>query len=161
MCVLNAEKRIPAGQRIAMNKENIMPRYEKTKRGFLVRLYRNMQSRVEGIQKNKFHLYQGKTILMRWKFYNWALSSPKFNELFFIWENSGYDRRLTPSPDRINSSLGYEITNMEWVTHSENSKRGGISLQRKSPNFIKNFGRDNISKTMMGVTDEQTGNSSE
>ncbi len=31
-------------------------RYEKTKKGFLVRLYRNMQSRTNGIQKKKYHL---------------------------------------------------------------------------------------------------------
>lgn len=136
-------------------------KYEKTKKGFLMRLYRNMQSRIVGVQKSKHHLYRGKYILPRTEFYEWAFSSEKFYELFSIWENSNYSRKLTPSVDRVNSKIGYEIKNMEWVTHSENSKRGAISLQRKSPNFIKNFGRDNISKTMMGVTDEQTGNSSE
>ena len=31
-------------------------KYEKTKKGFLMRLYRNMQSRVQGVQKKKHHL---------------------------------------------------------------------------------------------------------
>ena len=31
-------------------------KYEKSPKGFLMRLYRNMQSRVTGVQKQKFHL---------------------------------------------------------------------------------------------------------
>lgn len=102
-------------------------KYEKTKKGKLMRMYRNMQSRVNGVQKLKAHLYAGKDILDRHEFYEWALASDKFHKLFDAWEKSGYDRKLSPSVDRIDSSRGYEIGNMEWVTHSENSRRGAIS----------------------------------
>jgi hypothetical protein len=103
-------------------------KYEKTKKGFLVRGYRNMQSRVEGVQHLKAHLYVGKSLLSREAFYDWALNhSPEFHSLFEVWESSGYDRRLTPSVDRVESSKGYELGNMEWVTHSENSRRGSLS----------------------------------
>ncbi len=47
-------------------------KYEKTHKGFLMRLYRNMQSRVTGVQKLKYHLYEGLTILPRKEFYEWA-----------------------------------------------------------------------------------------
>lgn len=107
-------------------------KYEKTKKGFLMRLYRNMQSRVTGIQKKKHHLYKGKDLLPRDHFYEWALSSSRFHELFSVWEESGYDRKLTPSVDRIDSRRGYSIINMEWVTHSENSRRGSVSKARQS-----------------------------
>lgn len=100
-------------------------KYERTKSGKLMRIYRNMQSRIKGVQKLKAHLYEGKTLLPRSEFYEWALSSPMFHSLFAEWETSGYDRKLAPSVDRINPELGYEIPNMEWVTHSENSRRGG------------------------------------
>ena len=102
-------------------------KYEKTKKGFLVRLYRNMLSRVSGVQFTKFYLYQGKSILDKNTFYEWALNDNNFNKLFDAYEQSGYERKLAPSVDRINSNLGYEITNMEFVTMSENSKRGSIS----------------------------------
>jgi len=102
-------------------------KYEKTKKGKLMRMYRNMQSRVDGVQKLKAHLYAGKEILSRHEFYEWALASDKFHQLFDAWEKSGYDRKLSPSVDRIDPGLGYEINNMEWVTHSENSRRGAIS----------------------------------
>lgn len=101
-------------------------KYEKTQTGFLMRKYRNMMSRVTGIQYKKAHLYKGKEILAREEFYTWALSSPEFLKLFKTWEESEYDRKLCPTPDRVDSSLGYSISNMEWVTHSENSRRGAI-----------------------------------
>ena len=102
-------------------------KYEKTKNGFLMRLYQNMLSRVSGIQKAKYHLYAGCTLLPRVDFYSWAKSSEDFLRLFREWEWSGYDRKLTPSVDRIDSTYGYQLDNMEWVTHSENSRRGSMN----------------------------------
>lgn len=98
-------------------------KYEKTPNGFLVRLYRNMKSRISGVQVAKFYLYEGKELLTKEDFYVWAKNSPKFYELFKEYENSNYDRKLAPSVDRVDSKLGYKIENMEWVTHSENSRR--------------------------------------
>jgi hypothetical protein len=42
------------------NKNEYTKRYEKTKHGFLMRLYRNIKSRITGVQKKKYHLYEGK-----------------------------------------------------------------------------------------------------
>ena len=103
----------------------VTKKYEKTKKGKLMRLYRNMQSRVNGNQKAKHHLYEGKYLLGKEDFYEWAMSCPEFHRLYDEWVASDYDRKLTPSVDRIDSSKGYEVSNMEWVTHSENSRRGG------------------------------------
>jgi len=105
-------------------------KYEKTITGFLMRLYRNMQSRVTGVQKLKFHLYAGKTLLPRQEFYDWANKSEEFHILYDIWKQGGYDRKLTPSVDRIDSDRGYELDNMRWITHSENSRLGAISVKR-------------------------------
>ena len=107
-------------------------KYEKTHKGFLMRLYRNMQSRIMGIQKAKYHLYQGKELLPREEFYQWAFNNEVFIYLFKLYEANNYDRRLTPSVDRIDSSRGYSIDNMEWVTHSENSRRGSNNNIRRS-----------------------------
>jgi len=108
----------------------ITHKYEKTPKGFLMREYRNMQSRVLGVQKQKAHLYLGLTLLNRDLFYEWANNQLQFHALFDMWTASGYDRKLTPTVDRIDSSKGYELSNMEWVTHSENSRRGAISTKR-------------------------------
>ena len=119
-------------QRVRRKENNNLDtrRYEKTKKGFLMRLYRNMQSRITGVQSLKAHLYVGKSLLPRSEFYEWAIDSPEFHELFDEWTNNNYDRKLTPSVDRVNSSIGYELNNMEWVTHSENSRRGAVSERR-------------------------------
>jgi hypothetical protein len=105
-------------------------RYEKTKSGFLMRAYRNMKSRVTGVQAAKFHLYCGKQLLPKEIFYEWASDHEVFHALFDAWEASGYDRKLTPTVDRIDPDEGYRLKNMEWVTHSENSRRGAVSKKR-------------------------------
>lgn len=114
----------------------VTKKYERTKRGKLMRIYRNMKSRINGIQKKKAHLYAGKSLLGKNEFYEWSLNSKEFHELFDEWVKSGYSRKLAPSVDRIDSSIGYKLGNMEWVTHSENSRRGNLarqSLDRSRP----------------------------
>ena len=126
------QEEINAWQRVK-RKENgnaHTKKYEKTPKGFLMRCYRNMQSRITGVQKAKFHLYVDKELLARQDFYNWSLSNDTFWDLYDEWVASGYERRLTPSVDRIDSDKGYDISNMEWVTHSENSRRGALSPKR-------------------------------
>jgi hypothetical protein len=98
-------------------------KYEKTKSGFVMRAYRNMQSRIKGIQAKKYHLYFGKSILAKEKFYEWCQYDEQFHILFDNWQRKNYDRKLTPSIDRIDSSKGYIIGNMQWITHSENSRK--------------------------------------
>jgi hypothetical protein len=112
--------------------------YEKTPKGFLMRTYRNMQSRVTGVQKKKAHLYKGLPILSRNDFYAWAWDNPDFWRLYKQWAATDYDRKLSPSINRLDTNKGYTIDNMEWLTHSVNSSLGGSSLKRKS-NTISNL----------------------
>lgn len=109
----------------------ITKRYEKTKKGFLMRAYRNMQSRVTGVQWKKSHLYQNLSLLPREDFYAWSLLDQGFNLLFDSWTKAGFPRKISPSIDRIDSSLGYELSNIRWITHSENSRLGSISQAKK------------------------------
>lgn len=109
------------------NQNNDIKKYEKTPKGFLMRLYRNMKSRVDGVQKLKFHLYDGKELFNKEEFYSWALDQPEFLKLFNDYSASNYNRKLAPSVDRVDSSLGYTFDNVEWVTMSENSRRGVLS----------------------------------
>jgi len=106
-------------------------RYEKTVKGFLMRKYRNMQSRVTGIQHKKAHLYKGLSLLPREDFYNWAMPHIQFHKLWIDWVDSDYKRKLCPTVDRIDSTKGYELDNMRWITHSENSILGCHSEKRK------------------------------
>lgn len=107
-------------------------RYERTRGGKLMRLYRNMQSRVTGVQWRKRHLYAGKELLSKDEFYAWAKQHPDFGRLYDAWVESGYARALAPTVDRIDSSKGYTLDNMRWLTHSENSSLGARAPRRKT-----------------------------
>jgi hypothetical protein len=130
---LKFRNKVNATQKVYRSKNNYLKtkKYEKSKKGFLVRCYRNMKSRVLGIQKLKYHLYGGLEILNKKDFYAWSIDNKNFNLLFTNWEKSNYLKKLTPSIDRIDSSKGYVLKNMQWITHSENSRRGSLSKKRK------------------------------
>jgi hypothetical protein len=101
-------------------------KYEKSFKGFVMRMYRNMKSRITGIQKEKAYLYKGKELLPKDQFYSLAYSSVKLKELFNYWEAHHYNQRLTPSVNRIDSTKGYSIGNIEFITHSENSRLAAL-----------------------------------
>lgn len=113
-------------ERRKMTGNSAIKRYEKTLNGFLMRVYRNMRSRIKGVQKEKFHLYQGKFLLEKEDFYQWAKNDESLKKLFEEWKQSGFQRKLSPSVDRKDPEKGYFLENMEWVTHSENSRRGAL-----------------------------------
>ena len=104
--------------------------YEKSLKGYLVRTYRNMLSRVRGILKKKAHLYEGLEILSKDEFYKWSLKS-NYPDLLDAYRESGFDMKLAPSIDREDTSLGYTLDNIRWITHSENSKLGSLSGHSK------------------------------
>ena len=106
-------------------------KYEKTINGFLMRLYANMKGRVSNADSKKAHLYFGKSILSKEEFIKFSLDSVSFSLLFTAYKESGYQRRLCPSPDRVDSSKGYSVDNIEWVTQSVNSQRGAIAKYAK------------------------------
>lgn len=99
-------------------------KYERTTQsGFLMRAYRNMLSRVLGVQKREAHYYQGLPILPKNVFYMWAFGDEAFQRLWTVWQASGRERRLAPSVDRLDVTKGYTLDNMRWITHAENSGR--------------------------------------
>jgi hypothetical protein len=105
-------------------RKKIIRNYERfTKKGYLMRKYRNMLSRVKGIQKLKKHLYAGKKILDKETFYQWSMSNKSFHMLWDQYFIKNMDRKFAPSIDRIDPKKGYEINNIQWITHSENSSR--------------------------------------
>lgn len=108
-------------ERRSKNNNSSTLKYEKTRKGKLVRTYRNMTSRVKGILKSKNHLYLGLEILDKEIFYEWSLANDDYNKLFDDWVASNYDLKLSPSIDRRDSSKGYVLDNMRWVTFKFNS----------------------------------------
>lgn len=99
-----------------------------------MRVYRNMLSRVTGIQQTKAHLYLGLPILPREQFYAWALGNESFWRLWANWTVAKHERTLTPSVNRVDARRGYVLDNMEWVTMSVNcadTRRRKVPLVRE------------------------------
>lgn len=102
--------------------------YEKTPSGYLMRSYRNMKSRVEGVQKRKAHLYDGLYILPKEEFKIYEKDNT-FLKLLEEYKKSGWKIGKAPSVDRIYPWFGYHKDNIQWITHQENSSRTrGVNL---------------------------------
>ena len=113
--------------------------YEKTENGFIMRMYRNMKSRVSGIQKKSIHKYMGLDILSKEDFYSWIKNNETFNELFDNYKKNNFSQRLSPTVDRINPELGYTLDNMQLLTLSDNVKlaRPNTKLTRTDIIYIR------------------------
>lgn len=99
-------------------------KYERTPKGHLMRTYRNMLSRVLGIQRREAKFYEGLPILPKEEFYRWALNpASTYHDLYTNWSANNFARRLSPSVDRLDVLRGYTLDNMQWLTHGQNSAR--------------------------------------
>lgn len=114
-----------------LEENKITKTYEKTKKGYLVRTYRNMLNRVKGILKSKSHLYEGLEILNKEDFYNFSMNDENYNALFEGYKENNYELKFAPSIDRIDSTKGYTLENIRWISFSENSSLGASSNKRK------------------------------
>lgn len=113
-----------------LNNDSATKKYEKSEKGYLMRAYRNMLSRVTGVQHRKAHLYEGLEILDKEDFYKWSLENSDFLSLFEEYKDSGFEMRLAPSVDRKDSTLGYTLDNIRWLPHWKNSQLGALSDRR-------------------------------
>ena len=105
--------------------------YEKTVRGKIRLTHRNMRVRVSTQPR-----YVGLDICDKDDFMSWTLASKDFMPLYDKWSASNYDRRLTPSIDRIDPSKGYTFDNMRWLSLSENSSLADKPSKYGVPKYI-------------------------
>lgn len=95
-------------------------RYRTNPDRYLKHKYYMMKRRVEG--KTNHQSYNGKEIMSFDEWTKWNIEvAPIFDALFKAWVESGWDRNRAPSIDRIDSSKGYTIDNVQWLTTHENT----------------------------------------
>jgi len=99
-------------------------RIVKTKEGLLKRIY-HTQCRTSRKRKHPKPKY------CKDDFINKSMYNLSFCLVFTEWEESGFDRWLIPSADRIDESLGYSFDNIKWVTWKENDNRQKRSERQK------------------------------
>lgn len=103
--------------------------YRLTIKGFLTMRYRSMMVRTRDFDPIRPN-YFGKKLLSKEIFYKWAQNNKQFLKLYNEYKESGYKFKLTPTVDRLDPEKHYILNNMEWVTHSENSRRARLTDKR-------------------------------
>ena len=85
--------------------------------------YGQIKQRVEGRAVRKYGV-EGKEILSYEEYCMWIKNNiDAFEEVYSKWRDSNFERRLTPSIDRINNDGSYTADNMRWVSVSVNSSK--------------------------------------
>ena len=108
------------------SKEQRKKQYNKEIRNpksYLSSIYRHMKNRVDGKNYIKTTA-EGQKILDKKTFIEWSIDNSRFNKLFYYYINNGRHRKYAPSIDRINVKIGYILSNMQWLTVSDNSIKG-------------------------------------
>lgn len=95
---------------------NKYKKYTRTKNGVASVSYRNQKasSKRRGHKPPNYTLEELKL---------WMFSNPSFDTMYNKWVDSGYDKYLKPSCDRLNDYLPYTFDNMRLVTWGENNKK--------------------------------------
>lgn len=119
---------------VKMTKREITQKFRHTKRGVLTNLYHAMKARSEqkGYGEIPFDLAA---------FHKWADDDDDFHRLFAIWEFDNFSKQSKPSVDRIDPNVGYEFSNMQWLSWNENYFKGiqeVASKKTKPVNMLKN-----------------------
>lgn len=67
----------------------------------------------------------GLPYLTKQEFMDWyEETKPTFEKLYLTWQEGGFEKGLAPSVDRIDSTKGYTVDNMQWLDFSANIKKG-------------------------------------
>lgn len=111
-------------------------KYRRSLKGHLGQAFHHMTQRVQG-KSNRPHLYHGLSICTKEEFMEWSSVDPMYLMLHKAWTEADYDRKLTPSVDRKDSTKGYELDNLRWITASQNFRLGSLNaLQKRKENKI-------------------------
>ena len=79
----------------------------------------------------------------------WIKEQPRFDKMYSDWVESGYDKWLKPSPDRLDDKLTYSFSNLQLLTWRENldkqhqkqlnSGKGHIIFSRSVGFYVARF----------------------
>jgi hypothetical protein len=86
--------------------------------------YNAIKARSEGRGSHGYSA-NGMPYLSRGEFYEWFDKHiSEYMELFKVWEINNFAKKYTPSVDRIDNKVGYIASNLQWLSVSDNTKKG-------------------------------------
>ena len=98
----------------------VLRKYFRTKAGVVARIYSNQKNNSKG-RNYPMPVYTQEQLK------DWIFSQDNFTDLYNSWVESGYDRFLTPSCDRIDDYKSYTLDNLQLVTWDDNMRRGHLN----------------------------------
>lgn len=98
--------------------------YRKTKLGLITSIYSH-QKEHSLTRKHLPPTYTKKQLI------EWILSRENFNNIFNNWTNSGHNKKLSPSIDRIDNNFGYSLDNIKLTTWEENHRKARDDMRNK------------------------------
>lgn len=82
--------------------------------------YTQLRQRVEG-RAVRHYKVEGKELLSYEEYCMWLKNNmDDFERIYSSWEASGFERKLTPSIDRIDNNGSYTANNMRWISVRDN-----------------------------------------
>lgn len=87
--------------------------------------YAHMKARHDG-RATHFSHCEGKGLMSRDEFFAWCKDAETMNvflAIYFDWCLADFPLGLSPSVDRIDSTLGYVSGNLQWLTFDQNSEK--------------------------------------
>lgn len=104
--------------------EHMRALYRTSRKYYLNNRYAAIKQRAEGRSPWPTGS-KGLPFCTREEFWGWYEDTKEeFEKLWVPYVESGYNICLAPSVDRKDSNGGYEISNMAWLTQSDNSSKG-------------------------------------
>lgn len=97
--------------------------YTKSKNGIVSTIYKNQKANSKRREHNP-------PTYAKQELKDWLFSQPIFHKLYSEWVESGYDKDLKPSVDRINDNIGYTMDNIQLMTWDENNKKGNQYMRK-------------------------------
>ena len=91
--------------------------YKRTKNGLIATIYDNQKSnsKQRGNKPPNYKMVELK---------DWFYLQPNQELLYINWVESGYEKKLRPSVDRLDDSKEYSLSNIQLMTWEQNNKKG-------------------------------------
>lgn len=116
------------------NKEDVRLNYKKNKKHYQGYEYKRHRLNFDRLFSNRYQLivnrcesdsrYSKRTYLDKEEFIDWCQDNMEsFIEVWKDWKKSGFQRKYSPSIDRIDNEKGYYPDNMQWLSLVNNVKK--------------------------------------